>query len=111
MLDEASSAQSDLGPIGQVEIAPFISMDDGNLNGNAGCNDFTGTYEVRGSKVIVFDDVWMEAKGCDPVSNAYDLLFGQLFGGEVELHTGSDSMIWTAAGSELRFVRSSVEDN
>jgi len=111
MLDEASTAQGDLGPIKQVENAPYISMNDGEINGNAGCNAFAGTYEVRASSAIVFEDVFMELKGCDPVSNAYDLLFGEVFGGEVDLRMDSDSMIWTAAGNELRFVRSSAEDN
>lgn len=110
-LDEASTAEGDLGPITQVETTPYVSMDEGELEGNAGCNDFAGSYELRGSSIITFADVWMELKGCDPVSDAYDRLFGEIFGSEIEVQTGSDWMTWSAEGSELRFVRSSAEDN
>ncbi len=109
-LDGASIAEGSLGPIAQVETTPYLSMDEGELNGNAGCNDFAGSYEVRGS-VITFDEVWMEAKGCDPISNAYDLFFGQIFGSEVEVQTGSDWMTWSSEDNELRFVPSTAEDS
>jgi heat shock protein HslJ len=108
-LEEASSAERDLGSLQQVETTPNILMDEGEIYGNAGCNDFHGEYEVRGFSIITFVDVWMELKGCDPVSNAYDRLFGQIFVSEVEVQTGSDWMTWSADGYELRFVRSSAE--
>jgi heat shock protein HslJ len=110
-LEEASSAEEYLGSLQQVETTPNISMDEGAIHGNAGCNDFAGEYEIRGSSTITFVDVWIELQGCDPVSNAYDRLFGQIFGSEVEVQTGSDWMTWSAQGNELRFVRSSAEDN
>jgi len=91
-LEEASNTEGDLGSLQQVETAPNISLSEGEIQGNAGCNEFAGEYEVRGTSTITFVDVWMELKGCDPVSNAYDRLFSQLFGSEVTIQTGSDWM-------------------
>ncbi|NNE56755.1 MAG: META domain-containing protein [Hellea sp.] len=50
--DLTSLAGSEWGFEGKDE--PFVNFDnDGNMNGNGGCNNFGGSYELNGQRLII----------------------------------------------------------
>jgi heat shock protein HslJ len=93
-----------LGPDGTVPVPEAISASatfaDGTVSGNAGCNDYTGSYTVDGEKLTI-GPLAVTKKACGPAESAVETAFlgvmgnvatYSIRGGSLELQT-ADSKV------------------
>jgi heat shock protein HslJ len=90
---------------------PWVAIKDGQLTGNAGCNDLDGPVVVADNSSLDMTDVVMSAVLCAPNSGDDDSMMqvdyafeAVIWGAPVGITTNGDKMVWTQGDNSITLV-------
>ena len=97
------------GPNGPLTIVAAteitVGFDDGNVGGNAGCNDYGGTATIEGNEIVI-REIAQNTAGCDAAVNIAEEAFLAALTGVSHIEVNGKALTLSGVDTVLNFVRS-----